>query len=164
MAQKTQLPALTGPKPEDPNIPFLAGAALQVARLTEKLTRLIMEETKLLHLRKPQEAQKLHSEKNQAIAEYKQALSKLYNTRQILGPEDSPERQYIRRLTDSLKSALRDHARIVLRLKSITEGLVRSVTDEVNKTQRSASGYSRNANHAFYSQRTPTSLALNQVI
>lgn len=163
-SQRTQLPIVREQASHYGPEPALTGTALKVATLSKKLIDLIHQETQLLSNRRPRDAQKLHGEKNRTIQEYRAAISSLHHNKGVLGPEGSPVRLFIRKLTDALRDALRDNARIVLRLKSVAEGLVRSVSDEVNKTQRPVNQYGRNATVVqSYTQR-PTSLAINQVI
>ena len=143
--------------------PPITGQGAQLVRLTISLTELIARETDLLKARRPRDAQKLHAEKSRLMAEYRETLNRLRVNEQSLGPKDSPERKYIRKLTDKFREMLRDHARVVLRLKSVSEGLIRSVGEEVSKRNRSVVGYGKNAVQSAARAR-PTSLSLNQVI
>lgn len=152
---------VTRPKAQTPP---LTGPALKVLKLTERLQSVIVEETKLLKARHPREAQKLHGEKSRLMVEYREAIGQLKQQEQVLGAKDSHERQHLRDITDGLRDALRDHARIVLRLKSVTEGLVKSVGEEVAKRDRPVVSYGAQAQIAAGYKNRPTSLALNQVI
>lgn len=143
---------------------LLTGPALKVARLTERLTSVIAEETKLLNERRPREAQQAHGEKSRLIVEYREALGLLKQNDRCLGDKQSHERTYVRELTDKLRDAIRDNARVVLRLKSVAEGIVRSVGDEVNRRNKPVSGYSANASTPRRQNTATTSLAFNQVI
>lgn len=141
----------------------LTGPALNVAKLSERLTDVIREETKMLKEKRPSEAQHLHGEKNRLIIEYKDALGQLKMQNHILGGKESKERKYLRSLTDKLRDNLRDNARIVLRLKAIAEGVVKSVGEEVAKRDRPVMGYGARPANASLAAR-PTSLSLNQII
>ncbi|WP_417452197.1 hypothetical protein [Kordiimonas sp.] len=143
--------------------PPITGHGAQLARLTIALTELIGRETDLLEARKPREAQKLHGEKSRLMAEYRETLNRVRVNEHTLGPKGSEERTYLRKLTDAFREMLRDHARVVLRLKSVSEGLIRSVGEEVSKRNRSVVGYGKNAAQTAARAR-PTSLSLNQVI
>ncbi len=143
---------------------LLTGPALKVTRLTEKLRDVIAEETKLLEARLPRKAQELHGEKARLIVEYREALGALKQNDRVLGEKDSKERAHVKAITDTLRDALKDHARIVLRLKSVAEGLVRSVGEEVNKRSKLFVGYGANASMGSNKMIGPTSLAFNQVI
>ncbi len=98
------------------------------------------------------------------MAEYRDTLNKVRVNEDQLGPEDSPARQAIKKITDEFRESLRDHARVILRLKAITEGIVRSVGEEVTKRNRPVVGYGSNAAFKMPSHMKPTSLSLNKVI
>lgn len=144
--------------------PTLTGPGAKLAKITISLTELIAEETRLLSKRLTREAQKLHGRKNRLMAEYREVLNLLQVNDKLLGPKNSPVRKYIKDLTDKFRATLRDHARIVLRLKSVAEGIIKSVGEEVVKKDRPVVNYGRNASYNMPSSVKPTSLQLNQVI
>ncbi len=150
--------------PSQDTASIITGHGAKVAKITIELSDLIARETGFLKDRKPRQAQELHGEKSRLIAEYKDALGKLRVNETQLGAEDSRQRKYLRQLTDQLRDVMRDHARIVLRLKSVTEGLIRSVGDEISKKNSPVLGYGRNAAVSRPRTNRPTSLSLNQVI
>ncbi|UTW57615.1 hypothetical protein KFE96_12290 [Kordiimonas sp. SCSIO 12603] len=144
--------------------PMLTGHGAKLVKITIALTDLIKQETELLKQRLAREAQKLHGQKNRLMAEYRETLNHLQVNEKLLGPKNSPARQYIRKITDKFREVLRDHARIVLRLKSVAEGIIKSVGEEVVKKNRPVVGYGKNAAFKTPAQMQPTSLQLNQVI
>ncbi|MFC4349678.1 hypothetical protein ACFO5Q_17640 [Kordiimonas lipolytica] len=150
--------------PQPAERPTLSGHSARLAKLTVQLKDLIARETELLKERKPQEAKRLHGEKSRLMAEYKDTIGKLKVNEYQLGDKASPDRKYLRQLTDALRETIRDHARVVLRLKSVTEGLIRSVGEEVSKKNSPVVGYGRNASMRATGPVKPTSLSLNQVI
>ncbi len=153
------------PPPElKPYADILTGAGAKLVRLTRSLCDLISRETSLLQERKTQDAQLLHGEKSKLMAEYKTTMNQLQANEHLLGEKDSGQRKYIKFITDKLREILRDHARVVLRLKSVTEGLVKSVGEEVAKQQRPVTSYGRNAAYQVSRAAQPMSLSLNQVI
>lgn len=158
------LDAMPIPTESKPSSPVLTGPGAKFAKLTVELCELIKQETQLLKDRLPREAQKLHGTKNRLMAEYKETMNHLQVNEKLLGPKNSPVRKYIRELTDSLREAIRDHARILLRLKSVAEGIVKSIGEEVIKTNRPVLSYGKNAAFRQPASARPTSLQLNQVI
>jgi len=142
----------------------LNGPVSRLAKLTEKLTTVIEQETKLLQSSKPQEAIKLHGEKSRLIAEYREALNAVQVNQHLLGPEDSLTRKSLKMITDSFRAALREHARIVLRLKTVTEGIVKSVGQEIIHKRQPVMAYGKNASFNVPKQLPPTSLSLDQRI
>jgi len=144
--------------------PVLTGPGARLAKLTIELYELIARETQLLKERLPREAQRLHGTKNRLMAEYRETMNTLQVNEKLLGPKNSPVRQYIRELTDKLREVLRDHARIILRLKSVAEGIVKSIGEEVIKNNRPVMAYGKNAAFKQPVSSRPTSLQLNEVI
>lgn len=144
--------------------PPLSGPGAKLAKITIELYELIARETQFLKERKPREAQQLHGHKNRLMAEYKDTINHLQVNDKLLGPKDSSARKYIKRLTDKLREVLRDHARIVLRLKSVAEGIVKSIGEEVVKQNRPVVSYGQNAAFKQPTAARPTSLQLNQVV
>ena len=160
MSQQTA----TLPEELKPVASRLTGPGAKLAKLTTSLSELIKRETSFLKERKPREAQRLHGEKSRLMAEYKNTMNQLQVNEHLLGAKDSAERKYIKFLTDHLREILRDHARIVLRLKSVAEGLIKSVGDEVAKQNRPVLSYGKTAAYQVSRAARPMSLSLNQVI
>ena len=142
----------------------ITGPSAKLAKLTKSLCELIIRETEFLRKRKTSDAQLLHGEKSRLMAEYKNTMNQLQVNEKLLGAKDSDVRKYLKFLTDKLREILRDHARIVLRLKSVAEGLIKSVGDEVAKQNRPIVAYSKNAAYQVSKSARPMSLSLNQVI
>lgn len=142
----------------------LTGPGAKLVKITKSLCDLIARETTLLRERKTNAAQTLHGEKSKLIAEYKNTMSQLQVNEHLLGAKDSGERKYIKFITERLREVIRDHARLVLRLKSVAEGLIKSVGDEVAKQNRPVVAYGNNAGYQMPRTARPMSLSLNQVI
>lgn len=142
----------------------LTGPGAKLVKLTKALCDLISRETNLLQIRRTQEAQQLHAQKSRLMAEYKMTMNQLQTNEHLLGEKDSGERKYLKFVTDKLREILRDHARVVLRLKSVAEGLIKSVGEEVAKQQRPITSYGNNAAYQVSRNARPMSLSLNQVI
>lgn len=153
------------PPPElKPFAERITGPGAKLVKLTMSLCDLIARETNLLKLHRANDAQKLHGEKSRLMAEYKNTMSQLQVNEHLLGDKESGERKYIKFITEKLREILRDHARVVLRLKSIAEGLIKSVGEEVAKQQRPVTSYGNNAAYQVSKAARPMSLSLNQVI
>lgn len=142
----------------------LTGPGAKLVKLTKSLCDLISRETILLRERKTNAAQMLHGEKSKLIAEYKNTMNQLQVNEHLLGAKDSGERKYIKFVTEKLREIIRDHARLVLRLKSVAEGLIKSVGEEVSKQNRPVLAYGNNAGYQISRAARPMSLSLNQVI
>lgn len=155
---------ITLPEDLQPFESKLTGPGAKLVKLTRSLCDLIARETALLRERQTKAAQSLHGEKSKLIAEYKNTMNQLQVNEHLLGAKDSGERKYIKFITDQLREIIRDHARLVLRLKSVAEGLIKSVGEEVAKQNRPIVGYGNNAAYQVSRSAKPMSLSLNQVI
>lgn len=154
----------TPPKELESFAERLTGPGAKLVKLTKSLCDLIARETALLKARRTRDAQELHGTKSRLMAEYKNTMSQLQVNEHLLGEKDSGERKYIKFITDKLREILRDHARVVLRLKSVAEGLIKSVGDEVAKQNQPVTAYGNNAAYQVSRAARPMSLSLNQVI
>ncbi|GHF29448.1 hypothetical protein GCM10017044_25890 [Kordiimonas sediminis] len=142
----------------------LNGHGAKLASLTRQLKDLIDRETQYLKDHQTDEAQRLHGDKHRLMAEYRDTLNKVRVNEKQLGPEDSPARKALKKITDEFRESLRDHARVILRLKAVTEGIVKTVGEEVSRKNRPVVGYGANAAFRKPAHARPTSISLNKVI
>ncbi|WND01910.1 hypothetical protein QGN29_10135 [Temperatibacter marinus] len=140
------------------------GPGQRLIDITEQLTSLIKQETGFLLSRATKDAANLHGEKSRLMALYKTTLHHLQVNEHLLGPKESAIRGFIRKVTDSFRDALKEHTRVVIRMKSISEGIIRSIGEEVTKQNRPVVGYGANAAMVAPKSATTTSISLNQVI
>ena len=150
-------------KPKE-NESLLTGPGAKLIKITQGLTDIIKRETDLMVARKTQAAGHLHGEKSRLIAEYRNTLNHIQVNSHLLGEAESPIRTKIKEVTDNFRNELRNHARVVLRLKTITEGIVKSVGEEIAKRDQPVMGYGSNASLKAPNPLRPTSLSLNQTI
>lgn len=144
--------------------PTFTGPGAKLIKITEKLTTLIKQETGHLVNHQTKDAATLHGEKTRLMAEYKNTLNHLQVNEHLLGPKQSPIRDFIRKVTDQFRDALKEHTRVVLRMKSISEGIIKSIGEEVSKNTRPVVRYGANAAFKGPEVAQATSLSLNQVI
>lgn len=144
--------------------PTYTGPGVKLINITQNLTDLIKRETSLMLARRAQDAGRLHGEKSRLMAEYKNVLGHIKVNEHLLGSKDSPIRSKIREVTDKFREELRNHARVVMRLKSVAEGMVKSVGEEIAKRDRPVVGYGSNASLRAPNPMRPTSLSINQMI
>ncbi len=159
--------AQTTPTPTPPLVipsEHLTGPGAKLIRITTELKDIVRHETELLERKRPQEIKSLQGQKIRLMSQYKDAMNNARVNENLLGPEDSDIRIRIKEVTESLREELKKNARIVIRLKTITEGLLKSVGDEVNKNNRPAMGYGKGAEMTTPHMIKPTSLSVNQII
>jgi len=120
----------------------LPGPVQRFLSLTRQLRDVLERENTLLEQRRTVETKTLAGEKSRLTAEYREALGVLkVRETELLGDPQSPIRQRIRSETDVMRQELARHAKLVIRLKSITEGVVRAIGREVEKNSNPLHGY-----------------------
>ncbi|RMF15516.1 MAG: hypothetical protein D6757_04480 [Alphaproteobacteria bacterium] len=155
MKNDTVQPATTGDAP-------LEGPAARLVSLGEQIGRLIDEEDALIRSGRISEAEALTGEKNRLAAEYHETLRILQKEAdRWLGPAGSPRRERLRTASDALRRRLRDHARLVLRCKALTEGIIRTIGEEVQKRRQPLARYGP-AGRSSTLMPEPTSLAIDR--
>lgn len=163
MLQSAQTNSIPTPPPVIPS-EKLTGPGAKLIRITTELKDIVRHETELLESKRPQEIKSLQGQKIRLMSQYKDAMNNARVNESLLGAPDSDIRSRIKTATDGLREELKRNARIVIRLKTITEGLLKSVGDEVAKKDRPAIGYGKGATMIRPQSVKPTSLSLNQMI
>ncbi len=154
---------MTHINPQHPD-QVMPGAGSKLIELSKQLSRLLRKENKLLERKQTKEAQKNSGEKVRLTAEYRKAMNYLQVNENLLGSKDSANRVLIKEATDGLREALAEHARVVLRMKAVAEGLVNKISEEVDKKNRRVPTYAPSAAIIQSRQTRPTSIALNEVV
>ncbi|HZD26739.1 MAG TPA: hypothetical protein VE631_10795 [Alphaproteobacteria bacterium] len=133
---------------------------------TERLGDLVARENVLLHQRRPHELAQHHAEKDVLTSTYEREMAELRRDPGLLKRANPDAVGRLRKATRGFQEALEEHRRLVQTAKSVTDRIIRNITEEVAKRDRPVAGYDAKAslrNH-FGRQQRPVSLALNQVI
>ncbi|GAB4576735.1 MAG: hypothetical protein Tsb008_21510 [Rhodothalassiaceae bacterium] len=110
--------------------------------ITRDFTTLLRRETELLKARRPSETRDLAGEKLRLTSEYRSSLGILRaNEQALLGAKDSPIRRRIKEETESFRAELARHAKEVIKLKTVSEGIVRAIGEEAMKREGSVRRY-----------------------
>ncbi len=138
--------------------------AARFAKITTRLIRLIEQENQLLEDRKIAETQSFQAEKARLAKEYESAIETLQLNTAALGPENAPARIKIRQLTEKLQKELKKHGRILLRMKTVAEGMIKSISDEADHQGGRVKQYTgQAAMHTAYNSK-PVPIAYHEVI
>lgn len=119
--------------------------AARLVEIIEQLTNLIGQEIKILQDRRPKDIEPLQGEKARLESIYREEYATLKRRPELLGAEDSPARLRLRAVSQTFNDTLIKLGRILLRKRTITEGLVKSVADEVERAQPKVGNYSEAA-------------------
>ena len=132
----------------------------QLCLLTERLTELIAFEAQAFEQHRPQDAIEQLAETSQLANVYRHESSRVRANPGLVAEAPLALRTRLIRATEAFDAVLARQGRALNATKTVTEGLVRAIADEVANQRTSASGYGPGAK-----QHTPsaaTSITLNQ--
>ena len=131
----------------------------QLILLTERLTGLIAEQLRAFEARRPQDAARNAEETARLANLYRHESLKVKTNPTILdgAPPELKERLIV--ATRAFDAVLARHGRAVEAAKTITEGLIRAIAEEVHKQRHAVTGYGPKAMQA---PRPATPVALNR--
>lgn len=136
--------------------------------VTRKLGALIASETELLRRRRPREIAALQPEKDRLSQIYDKEMRVLRQNPALAAAFPAAEKALLRSVIERFGTVLDEHHRALMVAKTVTERLVRAVSEEVSSRSGVVHGYSKYATAtvpAAGSRRArPVSLAVNQVI
>lgn len=137
-----------------------------VTESARRLIRLIEAENEHLAARQPQKLSETETEKQDLIERYRAGVDMIRSGRIRIQPE---ERQILIDTGKALEEAMSRHARQVVRMKSVTEGLVHAVAERAAKDRAPADGYGAHgraqaASLARNAYRAPTALSVNRMV
>jgi len=136
----------------------------QLIALTERLMGLIERETALLKNRRPREIVKFQDERAKLSTLYAQEMTLIANQHTLIEGARKELLDELKRLTRAFHKKLREHGRILTRVRSITEGMIRAVAEEVARMKIPQAGYGPGINSKTTMAPPPATLTLNEVI
>ena len=103
----------------------------QLIRLTDRLTALVAEQAKAFEARRPQDAV-VHVEETGRLANlYRHESARVRANPDLISAAPQPQRIRLRRATEAFDAVLARQARAVGAVKTVTEGLVRAIAEEI---------------------------------
>jgi len=132
--------------------------ATQMISLSERLTGLLQQETDLFLARTPQKAANFAKEKNSLARIYRNEINRIRDNSELLSGVDEHLKADLRAVTITFNQALAENNKANAVIRTITEGMVKSVATEIAQTRAAKSGYgadgSNNSNAATMSAIT----------
>jgi Na+/phosphate symporter len=143
-----------------------ANLIISLARTTERLGEIISGENSRLNDRRPQDLVRSQDEKDRLTTAYERHMGELQRNPMMLKRADPHEVDRLRNATRRFQEALDEHRRLVQTAKSITDRMIKSITDEIANRERPVTGYDATAMMKAATRRDQgaVSLALNQVV
>ena len=113
----------------------------QLITLTDRLTALVAEQAKAFEDRRPQDAA-VHVEETSRLANlYRHESARVRANPGLISAAAAPQRLRLRRATEAFDAVLARQARAVGAVKTVTEGLVRAIAEEVASQRHKGSSY-----------------------
>jgi hypothetical protein len=136
-----------------------AQRAEQLIPLTERLTGLIAEQLRAFEARRPQDAAANAEETARLANLYRHESLKLKAEPKSLDDAPAELRERLIAATRAFDAVLARHGRAVEAAKTITEGLIRAIAEEVHKQRHVVAGY---GHKGLQAPRPATPVALNR--
>src|SRR5215218_5021884 len=113
----------------------------QLIILTERLTALIAEQAACFEQRRPQDAAAMLEEVSRLANLYRHESTRVRADTSMVQAAPLAARQRLIRATEAFDAVLARQGRAIEAAKTVTEGLVRSIADEVANQRQQASVY-----------------------
>ena len=133
----------------------------QLVILTERLTDLIARQANAFEARRPQEAAQYVDEVAKLANLYRHESTRVRANVALVSAAAPAARQRLVRATEAFDAVLARQGRAVTAAKTVTEGLVRAIAQEVAEQRPQAVGYGPGAHGAAY-RASGTAITLNQ--
>jgi hypothetical protein len=139
-------------QPADPHVE-------QLIALTEKLAEQIALDTRAFETRRPFEAAARVEETGRLANIYRHEAARARQDPRVLAAASSQQRERLKRASERFEAALSHHGRALHAAKTITEGIVHAIAEEMDRSRKAVAGYGPTAR----TQATAaTSVALNR--
>jgi hypothetical protein len=134
----------------------------QLIILTERLTDLMVHEAQAFETRRPQDAA-VNSEETQRLANiYRHESMRVRADPSLVFGAPADQRQRLVRATEAFDAVLHRHGRAIDAAKSVTEGLVRAIAEEVASQREQSAGYGSSGAMPVSSASAATAITLNR--
>ena len=134
----------------------------QLIILTERLTDLIAKEATAFEARRPQDAVPYLQETARLANLYRHESARVRANVQLIASAGLERRHRLIRATEAFDAVLARQGRAVAAAKTVTEGLVRAIANEVADQRPQASGYGPSAGRGAAYRDNATAITLNQ--
>jgi hypothetical protein len=125
----------------------------QLILLTERLTGLVVEQAQCFEARRPQDALANIEETGRLANLYRHESARIRGNPALIAGAPHSQRLRLTRATEAFDAVLARQARAVGAVKTVTEGLVRAIAEEVASQRNKGSSYGPGA------LQTPTAAA-----
>jgi hypothetical protein len=132
----------------------------QLILLTERLTALVAEQAQAFETRRPQDAV-VHVEETGRLANlYRHESARIRANPALISAAGLAQRTRLRRATEAFDAVLARQARAVAAIKTVTEGLVRAIAEQVASQRQKGATYGPGAQQS--AAPAATAITLNK--
>ena len=103
----------------------------QLIVLTDRLTALVAEQAKAFEARRPQDAGAFVEETSRLANLYRHESARVRANPALISAAAQPQRLRLRRATEAFDAVLARQSRAIGATKTVTEGLVRAIAEEI---------------------------------
>jgi hypothetical protein len=134
----------------------------QLTILTERLTDLVAQQCQCFETHRPQDAARLMEETARLANLYRHESTRVRADPGLVAAAPADMRLRLVRATEAFDAVLHRHGRAVGAARTVTEGLVRAIADEVASRREQLSGYGPTAKPPASSASAATAITLNR--
>jgi len=136
----------------------------QLILLTERLSKIIDQETTILETRRPRELEPLKEEKTKLAALYAQEIRAIAADRSLVSGVAPALTDRLKTFTKAFEEKAAKQKAALERARRLTEGAIKALADDVAKRSRPFEGYGGGLASSLANTPRPTSLTLNEVV
>jgi len=130
----------------------------QMILLTERLAKLVADETARIEAREPTAPAELVEEKERLANAYRLELARIKDDPTLVSAAPKPRLDQLLRNTGRLQETLADHEIALGAVKFVAEGLVQAMAEEISRQRTQARPYGADGVHAGASAPEPVTI------
>jgi hypothetical protein len=131
----------------------------QLILLTQRLTQALAADAEAFETRRPQEAAARMEETARLANLYRHESGRVKADGTFVAGASADRRQRLRRATEIFETTLQRHGRALYGARTVTEGLVKAIAEEIARSRNTGAGYGPGARAAA---APATSVTLNR--
>jgi hypothetical protein len=138
----------------------------KLVNITSRLGDLIGQENGILTHHRAHELTASQQEKERLIGEYEFEMNQVNGNPGAVAAASAETLERLKDATRRFRDVMEEHRRLVQSAKSVSDRMIKTITEEVSQRQRPVTGYTAQAQMRtpFARNQKPVSLALNQVV
>lgn len=133
----------------------------QLLAMTQRLVSLVMEEIAAVKARRLSNASPAWDEKERLVHAWRIEVSRVKAAPSLLAGITEDRKTALREASQALEQSLKAHAQALNAMKTVTEGLVRTIASEIASARSAPASYGRSGSVSGGQRREASGLAVN---